>query len=109
MWTMGASPEVIQLPPVIKVPIVSTAGKLKPLSHGSDQSSTGIFEVQDGEMHINQREEPSSVKARIAYSVLMLITGVALIAVGVITEMKAGGWEGVSSSFTSSKLKWSLL
>jgi len=89
VWTMGASPEVIQLPPVIKVPIVSTAGKLKPLSHGSDQSSTGIFEVQDGEMHINQREEPSSVKARIAYSVLLLITGVALIAVGVITEMKA--------------------
>lgn len=88
VWTMGATPEALQ-PPAPRQVVVSTSVKLKPLSHGSDQSSTGIFELQDGEMHINQREEPGNVKARIAYSVLMLVTGVILIAVGVISEMKA--------------------
>lgn len=86
IWTISADhTEIIpdpafKAPPVVKV-IRSTSS--------ANQSSTGGLELADEPYHLGQREDPGSVRGRIAYSVLMVFVGVVLIVVGVVTEVKS--------------------
>lgn len=89
IWTISAEPqEVVVAQPVMSVPAMKVPTK-KP-STSSGQFSSGLFELQDGNpMHVNQREEPGSVRLRIAYSLAMLFSGLVLIVVGVVCELKS--------------------
>lgn len=79
VWTIGGDNkvEVIPLPPPANKQMSSTV---------INQSSTGVFELQETPEFIGQREDPNNVRARIAYSLLMVLTGLCLIAVGVYSE-----------------------
>jgi len=81
IWTIGCDKsEIAPIPALLPAkPVSSTV---------INQSSTGVFELQDGPGFINQREDPSNVRARIAYSVLMVLTGLSLLAVGLFSELK---------------------
>lgn len=58
-------------------------------SSSGQQSSTGAFDLTEEPTHIGQREDLGSVRGRIAYSILMVLIGVALIVVGIVSEVKS--------------------
>jgi len=85
IWTIsGDRTEIIPNPAFKPPPVV----KVRSSSTGQ-QSSTGAFELGDEPSHIGQREEPGTVRGRIAYSVLMVLVGTALIVVGIVSEFKS--------------------
>jgi len=85
IWTISGDQTEIVPNPAYKPP---QAGKVKSLS-SAQLSSTGTFELGEEPSHTGQREETGAVRGRIAYSVLMTLVGLALIVVGVVSEVKS--------------------
>ena len=85
IWTISADHTEIIPDPAFKPPVV----KVIRSTSSANQSSTGGFELADEPSHLGQREDPGSVRGRIAYSVLMVLVGVVLIGVGIVTEVKS--------------------
>jgi hypothetical protein len=82
IWTIGCG-DKSEIPALPRIPPAKQVS-----STVINQSSTGVFELQEPVGFINQREDPSNVRARIAYSVLMVLTGLGLAAVGVFCEFR---------------------
>ncbi len=86
IWTIsGDQTEIIPNPAFKRPPVVVKAKSLS----SAQQSSTGAFELGEEPSHIGQREAPGSVRGRIAYSILMVLVGTALIVVGIVSEINS--------------------
>lgn len=84
IWTISGDQTEVIPNPAFK----PAQTKVKSLS-SAQLSSTGTLELGEEPSHIGQREDTGAVRGRIAYSVLMVLVGLALIVVGVVSEIKS--------------------